>query len=172
MNRNPSHRRKFKRFKIKGSAIVMIHKPRIINIGKPKLVELGPLVDISLGGLAVQYIERKDRGLEGDRISISVPENGLGLEGVCFRVVSDRVLATMPDGRKIHNCCIEFRQLSAYQSFQLENFIKSHTQRNAGDRRSSLERRRFDDPRFQDEDYRRTFDRRGGQERRSNWPPT
>lgn len=167
-----SRRRKFKRFKIKGSAIVLLQKPRLMNIGKPKTVELGPVVDISMGGLAVQYMENKKRSLDGDLLSIQVPDNGVKLDGLRFKVVSDRVLATLPDGRKIHNCCIQFQQLSAYQSFQLESFIKGHAHHGAGERRNRPDRRMFEDPRFQDEHYRNAFERRSGLERRSNWPPS
>ena len=125
-----------------------------------------------MGGLAVQYLEHKSRTFDSDRLSVSVPDKGVKLEGLAFRVVSDRSLAKMPDGRMIHNCCIEFKNLGAYQNFQIENFIANHTHRPAGERRSGNERRRFEDPRFQDEQYRLTFERRGASERRTNWPPS
>ena len=165
-----SRRRKFKRFRIKGSAIVLLHRPRLISIGKPKLVELGPVVDISIGGMAVQYIEHKNRSLEGELLSIRVAGNGIKLESLPFRIVLNRVLASMPDGRKIHKCCFEFHQLSAYQRFQLESFIKSHTMQSSGERRASNDRRHFDDPKFKDPQYGAAFERRSGNERRANWP--
>ena len=62
--RRRSQRRQWKRYKLKGGAIVLLHKPRFMEIGKPKLVELGPVIDISRGGLAVQYVESEKRMFE------------------------------------------------------------------------------------------------------------
>jgi hypothetical protein len=173
MTNNPSgsRRRKFKRFKIKGSAVVLLHRPGLMGFGKPRLVELGPITDISMGGLALQYLEHKKRDLNADLLTIVVPEKDLKVEGLSFRVVSDQVLATLPGGRNIHSCCIEFVRVTAYQSFKLESFIKACTTQMPRERRKLIERRRLDDPSFHQDGSKAVFDRRSGRERRGDWPP-
>ncbi len=82
-----TRRRKWKRYKIKGGAIVLLHKPRLMDIGKPKTVELGPVIDISMGGLAVQFVESKNRLQDSETISISIPSTGISLgNGRCMPI--------------------------------------------------------------------------------------
>ncbi len=63
-----TRRRKWKRYKIKGGAIVLLHKPRLIDIGKPKMIELGPVIDISMGGLAVSLLKVRVAGMKADHL--------------------------------------------------------------------------------------------------------
>lgn len=161
-----SKRRRWKRFKNRGGAIVMLHKPRLIDIGKPRLVELGPVIDISLGGLAVQYIESKKRIIDADVLSVTIPGVGIKLEKIPFEVISDTIKAELPDSRKIRMRCVKFAKLSPYQTFQLESFIQNFTNSEGFDRRSGTDRRNFEDPQFDDESYRTLYDRRILRERR------
>ena len=156
-----TRRRKWKRYKIKGGAIVLLHKPRLIEIGKPKLIELGPVIDISMGGLAVQYIESKSRKQDSDTISIAIPSLKVTLDDLQCRAISEKVVASMPDGKQIYNRCVEFVNLTSVQNLQLESFIRKHTFHTIPDRRSGKDRRCFTDP-----DFKRVDDRRSGIERR------
>ena len=161
-----ARRRRWKRFNINGSAIVMLHKPRLIDIGKPSLVQLGPVVDISMGGLSVQYFENKKRKLETDTLSIHVPDQGLVLEGMKFDVISDRIVAKLAEEKIIRSRCVSFRDQSRLQSYQLETFMKQFTLNSPADRRTGRERRRHVDPRFDDDAFRSEHERRDGIERR------
>lgn len=124
---NSGRRRKHQRFSVRGSALVILQRPPVIGFGKPRLVELGPVIDIGLGGVGVQYLEHKKRVLDADLLTIAAAGDAFRIENLPFRVVADNVLATLPGGRNIHRCCIEFIQLPAYQRFQLERFIKGYT---------------------------------------------
>jgi len=156
-----TRRRKWKRYKIKGGAIVLLHKSRMIEIGKPKMIELGPVIDISMGGLAVQYIESKSRSQEVETISISIPSLEVTLPDLQCKVVSEKVVASLPDGKQIYNRCIEFLKLTSVQSLQLESFIRKHTFHTIPDRRSGKDRRHTEDPNFD-----REAESRAGIERR------
>ena len=136
-----TRRWKWKRYKLKGGAIVLIPKPRLLDIGKPKLIELGPVIDISMGGLAVQYIESKQRKLDTETISISIPSLGFALEDLQCRVVLEKVVASLPNGKQIYNRCVEFVKLTSVQNLQLESFIRKHTFHTIPDRRSGKDRR-------------------------------
>jgi len=151
-----TRRRKWKRFKIKGGAIVLLHKARLLDIGKPKLIELGPVIDISMGGLAVQFVESKNRLHESETISISIPSIGVTLPDLQCKVIFEKVLTTLPNGKKIYNRSVEFVNLTKIQNLQLESFIRKHTFHTIPDRRSGKDRRVFNDPDFNPADNRRS----------------
>ena len=170
MNENKPRvrRRKWKRFKVVGGAIVLIKKTRFIEVGKPRLVELGPIIDISMGGIAVQYVEKKQRTIESDELAIALLPKEIKVEPIPFKIVSDIAVAQLPDGKTIRNRCMEFGKLTDYQSFQLESFIQQYTTAIDRDRRSGLDRRQYNDPRFEDEEYRELYERRIHGDRRKN----
>ena len=156
-----TRRRKWKRFKIKGGATVLLHRPRLIDVGKPRLIELGPVIDISMGGLAVQFVENKNRLLDSNTVSISIPATGIILKNLECKTISEKVLATLPNGKQIYNRCLEFINLTSVQNLQLESFIRKHTFHRIRDRRSGRDRRCNNDPNF-----KHLEDRRSGIERR------
>ncbi len=141
-NRMPiTRRRKWKRYKIKGGAIVLLNKPRLLDIGKPKLIELGPVIDISMGGLAVQYVESQQRQHDFDTISISIPSLSVALTNLQYKVIVEKVMTSLPNGKQIFNRCVEFTHLTSVQNLQLESFIRKHTFHTIPDRRSGKDRR-------------------------------
>ena len=77
-------RRKWKRFRMTSGAIVMLNKPSLIGLGKPSYVELGPVVDISMGGLAIQYFNSKHRQIDCFELSLSLPGEGIKVEALPF----------------------------------------------------------------------------------------
>lgn len=145
----------------------MLHKPRLFEIGGPKLVELGPIIDISLGGLAVQYVENKKRTLEATELSISIPSEGIALSALAFRTISDKSIATLPDGKLIRNRCVEFSGMTPQKRYQLESFINHYSMNLKHDRRSGIDRRQYNDPKFDDDDYYRMYNRRTSVDRRN-----
>ena len=167
VNAQNAQRRKWKRFKIKGGAIVMLHRPRMMDLGRPKLIELGPIIDISLGGLSMQYVENKKRAIEATELSVSVASKGIALSGFGFRLVSDTAIAQLPDGKLIRNRCVEFTGISPQKRFQLESFINHFSINLKQDRRTGIDRRQYNDPKFTDEDYYRLYNRRLNTDRRN-----
>ena len=160
-------RRKWKRYKPTGGVLVLIRKPRFIEVGKPQMIEFGPLVDISMGGLAVNYVESKQRVVNSEELAITIASEGVKVERMPYTVVKDVEVATMPDGKKIRNRCVEFGILSDYQVFQLKSFIQAHTVEVRRDRRIGGNRRQSDDPRYEDEIYRNLYERRILDDRRN-----
>jgi hypothetical protein len=161
-------RRKWKRFRISGSAIVLLHKPSLLGFGKPTFIELGPIIDISLGGLAAQYVDSKKRQIECFELAISLPDKGVVLERIPFEIILDREVATLPDARKVRNRCVKFGELNSYQSLKLEAFIKKHTTYIITERRSGTDRRQFEDARFHDDVFKALHERRVLGERRKS----
>lgn len=119
--------RKWDRFKLKGGAIVMLHKQKKFGIGKPSLVELGPVVDISWGGMAVHYIDNKKRQIESNELSVSFPPNGIVLEAIPFETVSDAEIAKLPDDKTIRRRSLKFGNMNQKQKARLVNFLQKFT---------------------------------------------
>ena len=161
-----TRRRRWKRFKI-GAATVLLHKPRFVDLGRPSLVELGPLVDICMGGLAVCYIENKKRMIDSEALSVEIPDEGIRLDTVPFRTVSDREIGQMPDGKIIRHRCVMFEDLNAQQQIRVETFIRNYTMHHQDDRRSGKDRRQHDDPRYWDPTCRDIYERRFQPDRRT-----
>lgn len=151
---------------MKSGATVLIRKPRVIEFGKPMLIELGPLIDISMGGLQVQYVENKQRLSESRELAISIPEKGIVVEPIPFKMVMDAALTQMPGGKTIKKRCVEFGQLTDYQKYQLQSFIKNYTTEISVERRIGSDRRQYDDPRYDDPEYYDMYNRRTNPDRR------
>ncbi|MBW1898284.1 MAG: hypothetical protein JRI61_04405 [Deltaproteobacteria bacterium] len=161
-----SHRRKWKRFTVKGGAVVILEKPRIMGLLGQSNIEFGPIVNISMGGLASQYIENKRRMSSTDKLSIRMPDKSIIVDKVSYKTIADFEVAEMPDGKKIRNRCVKFFNMSSYQTFRLDDFIKSFSISFMMDRRSGEERRKYVDPRYEDPEWNVLKERRSGLERR------
>jgi hypothetical protein len=164
-------RRKWKRYKIRGGALVMLSKPSVIKLGKPRLVKFGPILDISMGGLSVQYIDSRQRAVQTAALAIMSPVEGVKVQELPFTVIRDVQMAALPDERIIRVRNVEFGTLKSFQMYQLESFIKTYGYESTNERRTLSDRRQYTDPRFEDPDYAMMNERRFMGERRSNWPP-
>ncbi|RJP81945.1 MAG: hypothetical protein C4522_04275 [Desulfobacteraceae bacterium] len=163
----PAHRRKWKRFTIQSGALVILQKPRLMGILGQAKIKFGPIVNISMGGLAVQYIENKNRMKNYTELSIATPAKKQILDRISFEVIADFPVAALPDGKKIRNRCVKFHQMTSYHTFQLDDFIREFSTSYIMDRRSGEERRKFDDPRYQDPAWSRKHEKRSGLDRRA-----
>lgn len=163
----PPHRRKWKRFTLKSGAIVVLQKPRIMGFLGQVRTRFGPVVNISMGGLAVQYIESKKRMKKHKTLTIATPGTGQVLDAIPYEIIADFEVARLPDGKRIRNRCVKFHQMTSYNTFQLDDFIRAHATGYILDRRSGEERRKADDPRYQDPEWGPQHERRSGTDRRA-----
>jgi hypothetical protein len=159
-------RRKWKRFVPKGGTIVLLHPDDLKRYLVGGTVELGPVINISLGGLMVQYIDSKDRQRKANELSILGKSDGMRVEKIPFDTLVDFEVASLPDGKTVRNRGLRFGQLSLEQAFQLEAFIKAHGTEAVHDRRDRQERREVDDRRFDDPEFNLLYNRRTGLDRR------
>ncbi len=168
VNKPIVRRRKWKRFKVRGGAIVYLSKPRVIKLTKPKLIEMGPVADISMGGVAVQYVE-KDIPEACNRVTIALPSGGIKIDAFPVEIISDVVIARLSETKKIRNRCMRFGKLTSYQSFKVEEFIDEYAILFEKDRRAKNERRVYYNPKFDDYEYSVIYERRVGTERRDTY---
>lgn len=144
----------------------MLNRPRLITLGKPRIIKLGPVIDISMGGLAVQYIETIERLKDSSKLSIIIPPNDIAVADIPFTTVTDVAIAELPDSREIRNRCLQFGKLLPRQTFQLEAFINKYGFDLLQDRRTGEDRRKKNDPQFDDGSYRIIYEKRVVGERR------
>jgi len=124
MRKVQKERRRYKRFAVKAGAIVAFKKPRLIKLGRPKFVKLGPIVNISRGGLAVHYVESRERLNAPEQLSILSGETEIAFEDFVFKTVKDTKLADLPDNKVIRKLAIQFGDLKGFQLVQLDDFIR------------------------------------------------
>ncbi len=118
------NRRKHQRVKVKAGAIVAFKKYRLFNLIKPRFIRMGPIIDISRGGLAVQYIENSNRLKKFKKLSILANDGEVMFEDMPFEIILDEKIAVLPDMKVIRKRAIQFNELKGSQIVQLEKFIR------------------------------------------------
>ena len=121
-------RRKERRFSVKGGAMVNLHNPSIFRFGRSKRTELGPVVNISMGGLASLYVNKKNKPITANILSITMPKENIKINDISFSIVSDYKTISLPESETIRKCSIKFDNLTDNQINSLRDFIKNHTQ--------------------------------------------
>lgn len=126
----PHERRLWKRFTVETAAVMAVKPPGLFK-KKETLVNLGPLKNIGMKGLAFYYLEKKGKLVNAVKeVSISVPNEGVVVEKLPFRVVDDFYAAHMPGERnaieKVRTLCVSFKPLLPQQRAQLERFISKY----------------------------------------------
>ena len=117
-------RRKHKRFQAPENALVVF---------RPRAIKVGLIIDISMGGLTFRYtdMDREEPSKESFELDIILLDSDFRLEKVPFKSQRDVEIHRVPVGPKtmtMRQCTVQFGELTQNQIFQLERFIKDHTQ--------------------------------------------
>ncbi|MFO8048882.1 MAG: hypothetical protein R6U29_07610 [Desulfosudaceae bacterium] len=123
---NQINRRRWKRFTVDG-AFVVTTRPSFFKIGRPVHTRLGPIKDIGMGGLAVQYMEKKmpDKKISG--LAVMMPSEGIMVDPIPFEAVNNFEVTTLPhSNKKVWTLCVSFKKLMPRQKTQLEKFIADY----------------------------------------------
>ncbi len=123
MEKTTEDRRKHQRVKVRAGAIVGFKKARFLKFLKPRFIPLGPVIDISLGGLAVQYIESSKKIKTAKVFSILTTDGQVIFEDLAFRTILDEEVTVLPDSMVIRKWAIQFDELTDFQIIHLEQFI-------------------------------------------------
>lgn len=119
-------RRRWKRFTIDG-AVVMVPQTSLWRMGKTSYVKLGPVKNIGMKGLAMHYLERSEKQLiKATTLSIMFPGEGIIVDKIPFRIVSNFKVAELPGEKEVRNLCVAFDRLLPMQKLQLEVFIDAY----------------------------------------------
>jgi hypothetical protein len=85
-------KRRSKRGKVKPGVNLNYRTLRRFPFLKGKYKQLGAVIDISCGGISVEYDSQQMLPTENVEYSLTVPEAGLQLEGIRMSTVSDFVI--------------------------------------------------------------------------------
>ena len=90
---------------------------------------LGQIKDISLRGLSFRYIDSHEKRENADALKIILGDEGLYLDNVPFRKISDfEIENEFSFSRiKMRQIGLEFGELTAEQKMRLDRFIQYHT---------------------------------------------
>jgi len=120
-----SERRKYTRFLAEEDAYAALG----IDFTK-----VGKLIDISIGGLAFEYIDcTEDCVQDSSRVAIFHSHNEFHLPNLACRLICNLVITAENDDPQfkrqyaIHRCAIQFGDITAKQRKQLEFFINHCT---------------------------------------------
>ena len=113
-------RRKHQRFRVREGVFVVLG---------PDSNKIGTIMDISMGGLAYNYLE--DLFDEEDKFSelnIFFAEESLYLKKIKFQVVADQQPPKIPfSSINLRRCGVRFDNLNPSQTSELEHFIRNCT---------------------------------------------
>lgn len=144
-----AERRQFERFRVKGVLQVYFEAPRRIPLSGIRKIRFGPVANISLSGMAVDYIANRRRIEDYQTLTIEIPGRLVLLERVMYSTRIDYTVAKLANGQEIRRRCIRFERLNQHQVHHLRRFIKTEMCGRVRDRRSGLDRRypkKADDP--------------------------
>ena len=122
-------RRKSERWVTKPGVLLEYRPIRRIPLVKSRYRLFGVVMDLSTGGLAVEYADRKIRPMEKLEYALSVPKDGLRLEGIRMHAVSDFVIVDEAacGGEVCRRRGFRFGQMSFDQQEMLRKILKNCT---------------------------------------------
>jgi hypothetical protein len=90
---------------------------------------LGQIKDISIRGLSFRYIDSNEKLENADELKIILGEQGLYLDNVPFKKISDFEIKSEFSFStvKMRQIGLEFGELTAEQKIRLDRFIQYHT---------------------------------------------
>jgi hypothetical protein len=102
-------------------------KDAFVALG-PHYVKLGHMIDVSMDGLAFCYKAREEPSNRSFELDIFLPRRVFYLQGMPFKTISDFQSDGIPfSSVRMRRMCVQFGDLTAYQSGRLKYFIKKHT---------------------------------------------
>lgn len=120
-------RRTHHRIDVCAGAFAAVKKRGLFHLWEPRLMKLGPIIDLSLGGLAIHYMENANRVKPFPNISVIITGSGVTLKNIAIRTVSDRIVAQWPHNNTIRRRAFQFCGLSESQSTRLKTLIEAMT---------------------------------------------
>lgn len=137
------NRRAHKRFASKRGAFALIgsnqRRPiriKTMSLGeialavfKSKYSHMGKIIDISMEGIALYYIDSHCQPEETAELDIMFAEGRFYLDNIGFKIISDfEIAGELPDSSiKMRQLSLQFKDLAHHRKTHLDFFIKNHT---------------------------------------------
>ena len=113
-----TERRKFKRL-LPRDLTFAVFRPHFSNLGKVK--------DISIGGLALEYVLKETKNTGFSEIDIFLSGNFLYLRRIPSTIIYVSEIDVESRSVKTRRCGLQFGDLTPIQKSQLEYFIQKYT---------------------------------------------
>ena len=113
-----TERRKFKRLLPQGLTFAVI-RPHFYNLGKVK--------DISLGGMAYEYILNETQNKGYAEIDIFLSADSFYLPRIPSKIIFDTNISEEYQIVETRRCGLKFNDLAPEQTSQLEHFLQNYT---------------------------------------------
>ncbi len=136
-------RRKHERYGVKTGTFALLRstsiefsKIREMGMGeigfaviKSKPIKMGQIINISMNGLAFEYIERRDKAIKVFKLDILFAQDAFYLGKLLFKPTFDYIIESeIPlNTFTIRRCGVEFGAFTSYQKSRLEFFLNKHT---------------------------------------------
>jgi len=116
----PKERRKYRRYKVTADAYA---------VTGPEAAKLGQIKDISMGGLAFNYLADEGRSQSCDALDIITRQCSMRIEHLPVKTISDFELApkNVFSTVKLRQLGVQFGELTPDQRSQLQHLLKTHT---------------------------------------------
>jgi c-di-GMP-binding flagellar brake protein YcgR len=119
-----AEQRKYTRFSVPDNAYAALG---------PTFTKVGKIKDISIGGLALEYLTDEDIGLENTQVDVFLRGEEFHISKIPCQLVYDLTLE-LSEGNQVSannlmrkRCGVRFRTLTKNRRKQLEQFIATHT---------------------------------------------
>jgi hypothetical protein len=119
-----AEQRKYTRFSVPDNAYAALG---------PTFTMVGKIKDISMAGLALEYLTDEVSGLENSNVDIFLRGEEFHMSKIPCKLIYDIPLDStgknqiFPDGLMRKRCGVQFEKLSKIRRMQLEQFIATHT---------------------------------------------
>ncbi|MCG6892440.1 MAG: PilZ domain-containing protein [Desulfobacteraceae bacterium] len=129
MDENPD-RRLSVRYGMNSVSEVNLSVPVMFGFRK-KTMKLGLILDISMGGMAIQYDGCDIASLKASHLSIVVPGKGALIEGIPFEIISDGQMGNCSPENSPRRCGLKFGHLTDDQRKRLQFIVNNFSAKKA-----------------------------------------
>ena len=115
-----TERRNFQRYKVAYGAYA---------VAGPEVAKLGQIKNISMGGLAFNYLADESRSQHCHEMDIIIRQDSMRIKNLPVKTISDFELAqeNVFSTVKLRQLGVQFGELTPDQTTQLEHLLKTHT---------------------------------------------
>ena len=129
MDENPD-RRLSVRYGMNSVSEVNLSVPVMFGFRK-KTMKLGLILDISMGGMAIQYDGCDIASLKASHLSIVVPGKGALIEGIPFEIITDGQMGNCSPENSPRRCGLKFGHLTDDQRKRLQFIVNNFSAKKA-----------------------------------------
>lgn len=123
-------KRRRDRAPVKHGSVAEFKRPRLFNIGKARVAGRARILEISPGGLTIQYAGHRMWPLDFSKLTIAVHQDRLIIEDLPVKVVTDYQIDQTQEGVPVRRCGLKFDALSKAAIAGITHFIQHYTLEN------------------------------------------